>query len=99
VTELRSLMSLSSWCGPSCEEIIQNLQTSPFDRDEHARESWARMSAHHVVDGALAASERAGGPPSLAGPNRSLARDLQEGALAHSQFAGKKYASWSSTLI
>ena len=37
-------------------------QTSPFDRDEHARESWARMSAHHVVDGALAASERSGGP-------------------------------------
>ena len=23
------------------------------DRDEHARESWARMSAHHIVDGRL----------------------------------------------
>src|SRR6266478_5572804 len=26
-------------------------QTSPFDRDEHERESWARSSAHHIVDG------------------------------------------------
>jgi len=37
-------------------------QTSPVNRDEHERESWARAAAHHVVDGALLASERAGGP-------------------------------------
>ena len=33
-------------------------QASPFDRDEYERESWARASAHHIVDGASVASER-----------------------------------------
>jgi hypothetical protein len=57
-------------------------QTSPTDRDEHARESWARMSAHHVVDGALAASERSGGQhPS---PDQTaLLREIARRALWH----------------
>jgi len=49
-------------------------QTSLFDRDEHARESWARMCAHHVVDGALAASEPADGP--LPSPDQIQHRNL-----------------------
>jgi hypothetical protein len=57
-------------------------QTSPFDRDEHARESWARMSAHHIVDGALASSERSGGPlPSL--DQVALLREIARRALWH----------------
>jgi hypothetical protein len=54
-------------------------QTSPFDREEHARESWARMSAHHV---ALAASERSGGP--LPSPDQvALLREIARRALWH----------------
>lgn len=53
-------------------------QTPPFDRDEHARESWARMSAHHIVDGALAASERSGGPDQAA-----IMREIARRALWH----------------
>jgi hypothetical protein len=57
-------------------------QTSPFDRDEHARESWARMSAHHIVDGALSASERSGGP--LPSPDQAaLLREIARRALWH----------------
>jgi hypothetical protein len=57
-------------------------QTSPFDRDEHARESWARASAHHIVDGALSASERSGGP--LPSPDQvSLLREIARRALWH----------------
>jgi hypothetical protein len=56
-------------------------RTSAFDRDEHARESWARMSAHHIVDGALAASERSGPPPS---PDQAaLLREIARRALWH----------------
>ena len=57
-------------------------QALPFDRDEHARESWARASAHHIVDGALSASERAGGP--LPSPDQvSLLREIARRALWH----------------
>lgn len=57
-------------------------ETSPIDRDEHARESWARMSAHHIVDGALAASERSGGPPPS--PDQAaLLREIARRALWH----------------
>jgi hypothetical protein len=56
-------------------------RTSPHDRNEHARESWARMSAHHIVDGALAASERSGPPPS---PDQAaLLREIARRALWH----------------
>jgi hypothetical protein len=47
------------------------------DREAEARESWARMTAHHLVDGALAASERAPGPhptPNQAALLREIAR-------------------------
>jgi hypothetical protein len=37
-------------------------QASPLDRDEHAREAWARATANHIVDGALRASELTHGP-------------------------------------
>jgi hypothetical protein len=57
-------------------------QTSPFDRDEHARESWARAAARHIVDGALSASERSGGP--LPSPDQiSLLREIARRALWH----------------
>jgi hypothetical protein len=57
-------------------------QSDPVDRDEHARESWARASAHHIVDGALSASERSGGP--LPSPDQvSLLREIARRALWH----------------
>jgi len=57
-------------------------QTEPFDRDEYARESWARASAHHIVDGALSASERSGGP--LPSPDQiALLREISRRALWH----------------
>jgi hypothetical protein len=57
-------------------------QASPFDRDEHERESWARAAAHHIVDGALSASERSGGP--LPSPDQvSLLREIARRALWH----------------
>jgi len=57
-------------------------QSSPFDVDEHARERWARSSAHHIVDGALSASERAGGP--LPSPDQvALLREIARRALWH----------------
>jgi hypothetical protein len=63
------------------------LQADPFDRDEHSRESWARMAAHHIVDGALAASERAGGP--LPSPDQvSLLREIAKRSLWHMPNSG-----------
>jgi hypothetical protein len=57
-------------------------QTSPYDRDEHARETWARSSAHHIVDGALSTSERPGG--SLPSPDQvALLREIARRALWH----------------
>jgi hypothetical protein len=57
-------------------------QTSPFDRDEHERESWARAAADHIVGGALSASEPAGGP--LPTPDQiSLLREIARRALWH----------------
>ena len=57
-------------------------QTSPFGRDEHERESWARMTADRVVGSALLASERSGGPhPS---PDQvALLREIARKALWH----------------
>jgi hypothetical protein len=57
-------------------------QTSPFDRDEYARESWARMTAHHLVDAGLAASERSGDP--LPSPDQvALLREIARRSLWH----------------
>jgi hypothetical protein len=57
-------------------------QTSPLEREQHARENWARMSAHHIVDGALAASERSDGPhPSE--DQVALLREIARRALWH----------------
>jgi hypothetical protein len=57
-------------------------QTSPHDRDEYARETWARSSAHHIVDGALSTSERSGGP--LPSPDQvALLREIARRALWH----------------
>jgi hypothetical protein len=57
-------------------------QTSPFGRDEHERESGARMTADRVVGSALLASERSGGPhPS---PDQvALLREIARKALWH----------------
>ena len=57
-------------------------QISPFDRDEFARESWARMTANHLVDGALAASERSGGPHPSA-DQVALLREIARRAMWH----------------
>jgi hypothetical protein len=59
------------------------LQTSSFDRDEHARESWARATAHHVVGGALSASERL--PPA---DQAWLLREIARTALWHTPNSG-----------
>ena len=55
-------------------------QADPFDRDEHSRESWARAAARHIVDGALSASERSGGPLPSA-DQVSLLREIAKRAL------------------
>jgi hypothetical protein len=53
-------------------------QTSPFGRDEHERESWARM----IVGSALLASERSGG--SHPSPDQvALLREIARKALWH----------------
>jgi hypothetical protein len=57
-------------------------QTSPIDRDEHAREAWARATANHVVDGALRASERTQGP-SPSADQVALLREIARRALWH----------------
>jgi hypothetical protein len=50
--------------------------------DEHSRETWARATAHHIVDGALSASERSGGP--LPSPDQvALLREIARRALWH----------------
>jgi hypothetical protein len=57
-------------------------QALPADHDEHSRESWARATAHHIVDGALSASERSGGR--LPTPDQvSLLREIARRALWH----------------
>ncbi len=58
------------------------LQSDPSDRDEHSRESWARAAAHHIIDGALAASERSGGPLPTA-DQVSLLREMARRSLWH----------------
>jgi hypothetical protein len=50
--------------------------------DEHSRESWARSAARHIVDGALSASERSGGPSPSPG-QISLLREIARRALWH----------------
>ena len=57
-------------------------QASPFERDEHKRESWARASARHVIGGALSMSERFCGQPRSADQN-SLLRETARLALWH----------------
>jgi hypothetical protein len=57
-------------------------QISTLDRDEHAREAWARGTANHIVDGALRASERTHG--SLPSPDQvALLREIARRALWH----------------
>ena len=57
-------------------------QTSPFDRDEHEREVWARATANHIVDGALRAAERIQGP--LPSPDQvALLREIARRAIWH----------------
>ena len=51
-------------------------------QDSDQRESWARMTAHHLVDGALAASERSPGPHPT--PDQvALLREIARRALWH----------------
>jgi hypothetical protein len=61
------------------------IQASPFAREEHAREGWARMVARDVVGGALGASERS--PPSSGPPpspdQTALLREIAKLALWH----------------
>jgi hypothetical protein len=50
--------------------------------DEQSRKTWARATAHHIVDGALSSSERSGGPL----PSRdqvALLREIARRALWH----------------
>lgn len=62
-------------------------RTSPYDREEHAREGWARNVARHLVGGALMASERSGGP--LPSPDQvSLLREIAKLALWHMPNSG-----------
>jgi hypothetical protein len=57
-------------------------QASPFDRDEHERETWARSTALHVVGAAMSATERLGGPyPS--GDQIVMLREIARKALWH----------------
>ncbi|WP_445215692.1 hypothetical protein ACKWRH_24995 [Bradyrhizobium sp. Pa8] len=51
------------------------------------RESWARMTAHHFVDGALAASERSSGPHPTA-DQIALLRAIARRALWHMPNSG-----------
>ncbi|MGY8685953.1 hypothetical protein Q2941_50945 [Bradyrhizobium sp. UFLA05-153] len=52
------------------------------DLEESDREAWARMAAHHIVDGALAASERMPGPHPA--PDQvALLREIARRALWH----------------
>lgn len=63
------------------------LQADPYDRDEHSRESSARAAAHYIVDGALSASERSGGP--LPSPDQvGLLREIAKRALWHMPNSG-----------
>jgi hypothetical protein len=55
--------------------------------NEDSRESWARAAARHIVDGALAASERSGGP-SLSPDQISLLREIARQALWHMPNSG-----------
>ena len=55
-------------------------EADPFNEDERSRESWARGTAHHVVDGALYASERSAGA-SPTPDQRVLLRELARRAL------------------
>ena len=57
-------------------------ETGMADQDEEARQSWARMTAHHLVDGALAASERSPGPHPSA-DQVTLLREIARRALWH----------------
>jgi hypothetical protein len=51
-------------------------------KGEDSRESWARATAHHIVDGALSASERSG--RSLPSPDQiALLREIARRALWH----------------
>jgi hypothetical protein len=64
------------------------LQTSPFNRDEHFREMWARMVAHSLVGAALGASERS--PSSGLAPSpdqQALLREVAREALWHMRSA------------
>ena len=60
------------------------LRTDPLNKEEHARERWARHVAQHFLDAALMASERSpeGGPPPDA-DQRVMLREIATLALWH----------------
>jgi hypothetical protein len=71
-------------------------QTSPFERDEYERESWARAAARHVVGGALSMSERFSGQ-SQSQDQVSLLREIARLALWHTPNSGdevRRLVSW-----
>jgi len=57
------------------------------DGDGQVRESWAQMTAQHLVDGALAASERSPGPHPTA-DQVALLREIAKRALWHMPNSG-----------
>ncbi|WP_146686806.1 hypothetical protein [Bradyrhizobium canariense] len=63
-------------------KLRKNISGAGQMADEHSREAWARATAHHIVDGALAASERSGGK--LPSPDQiALLREIARRALWH----------------
>ncbi|HXJ94877.1 MAG TPA: hypothetical protein VMT20_18700, partial [Terriglobia bacterium] len=53
-------------------------QASPYDRDEHERESWARSTANQLVSAAMLAAERCPKPDQVA-----LLREITRRSLWH----------------
>jgi hypothetical protein len=67
-------------------------QTEPLDREDHAREGWARMVARHLVSAALAATERSpsSGTPPPTPDQQALLREIAKLALWHMRDAPKE---------
>jgi hypothetical protein len=59
-------------------------RSSPFDKEQHFREAWARMTARVIIDLIMAASERSSDDWPPPGADRTvLLREIARGALWH----------------
>jgi hypothetical protein len=76
---------IAEWVRAQAKGNRPPMRTSPFQREEHAREGWARMVAYDLIGVALLASERSpsDGTPAPSPDQQAMLREIATLALWH----------------